>query len=96
MLPKGPAILAMKAAHLLRISPLGPYHYRMIASHFVFDTTRIKTELGWRPTLSNRDMMLRAYTYYQSNRADIEGRAEVSAHRQAAKMGVIRALKWVS
>jgi UDP-glucose 4-epimerase len=96
MLPKGPAILAMKAAHLLRISPLGPYHYRMIASDFVFDTTRIKTGLGWRPTLSNRDMMLRAYTYYQSNRGEIEGRAEVSAHRQAAKMGVIRALKWVS
>lgn len=95
-LPKGPAILAMKAAHLLGISPLGPYHYRMIASDFVFDTTRIKAELGWKPTLSNRDMMLRAYAYYQANRADIAGRAGASAHRQAARMGVIRALKWVS
>jgi UDP-glucose 4-epimerase len=41
-------------------------------------------------------MMLRAYLYYQANRADIDNRAGVSAHRQAAKMGVIRALKWVS
>lgn len=96
MLPKGPTVLAMKAAHLMRISPLGPYHYRMIASDFVFDTTRIKSDLGWRPTLANRDMMLRAYLYYQANRADIAGRADVSAHRQVAKMGVIRALKWVS
>jgi UDP-glucose 4-epimerase len=95
-LPKAPTILAMKAAHALRISPLGPYHYRMIASDFVFDTTRIKAELGWRPTLSNRDMLLRAYLYYQANRADIESRSSASAHRQAAKMGVIRALKWVS
>jgi nucleoside-diphosphate-sugar epimerase len=95
-LPKGPTILAMKAAHALRISPLGPYHYRMIASDFVFDTARIKADLGWRPTLANRDMMLRAYLYYQANRADIANRADVSAHRQAAKMGVIRALKWVS
>ena len=95
-LPKGPTILAMKAAHLMRLSPLGPYHYRMIASDFVFDTTRIKSELGWRPTLANRDMMLRAYLYYQANRADIAARSDVSAHRQAAKMGIIRALKWVS
>jgi UDP-glucose 4-epimerase len=68
----------------------------MIASDFVFDTTRIKADLGWRPTLANRDMLLRAYLYYQANRAEIVGRTDVSAHRQAAKMGVIRALKWVS
>ena len=37
-------------------------------------------------TLANRDMMLRAYLYYQTNRADIANRADVSAHRQAAKM----------
>ena len=95
-LPKRPTILAMKAAHLFGVSPLGPYHYRMIASDFVFDTSRIKAELGWRPTLANRDMLLRAYLYYQANRSDIAGRTGVSAHRQAAKMGVIRALKWVS
>ena len=95
-LPKGPTILAMKAAHHLGLSPLGPYHYRMIASDFVFDTTRIKADLGWQPTMTNRDMLLRAYLYYQQNRAAIEGRTEASAHRQAARMGIIRALKWVS
>ena len=68
----------------------------MIASDFRFDTHRIKTDLGWRPTLSKADMLLRAYLYYQQNRAAIEGRTEASAHRQAARMGIIRALKWVS
>jgi nucleoside-diphosphate-sugar epimerase len=95
-LPKAPTILGMKLAHVLRISPLGPYHYRMIASDFMFDTARIKESLGWRPTLANRDMLLRAYLYYQANRSEIAGRTGVSAHRQAARMGVIRALKWVS
>ena len=95
-LPKAPTILGMKLAHLLRLSPLGPYHYRMIASDFMFDTSRIKADLGWRPTLANRDMLLRAYLYYQANRSEIAGRTDVSAHRQAARMGVIRALKWVS
>ena len=95
-LPKGPAVLAMRAAHGLRLSPLGPYHYRMIAADFTFDTARIKAELGWRPTLSNSEMLLRAYRYYAANQAEIAARCHVSAHRRAADMGVIRALKWIS
>ena len=92
-LPKAPMILAMKLAHLLRISPLGPYHYRMIASSFVFDTSAIKRVLGWQPTLTNGEMMLKAYRYYQTNRAEIAARKDVSANRQATRMGVIRVLK---
>ena len=95
-LPKAPMIWAMKLAHVLRISPLGPYHYRMIASSFVFDTSAIKRVLGWQPTLTNGEMMLKAYRYYQTNRAEIAARKDVSAHRQATRMGVIRVLKALS
>ena len=95
-LPKRPMVLAMKIAHYLRISPLGPYHYRMIASSFVFDTTAIKRVLGWQPTLTNGEMLLKAFRYYHANRCEIETRSNVSAHRQATKMGVIRVLKWLS
>jgi UDP-glucose 4-epimerase len=95
-LPLKPAIAAMKLAYFLRISPLGPYHYKMIAEDFLFDTTRIKARLGWQPTLTNEQMLLRAYQYYAENRRDIEARQNVSAHRRNAKMGVIRLLKWVS
>lgn len=95
-LPKSPAIALMKLAHKLNISPLGPYHYRMIAESFVFDTTRIRQELGWEPTLTNEQMMLRAFSYYRDNRQAIHGRTDVSAHSKAAPMGVIRLLKWLS
>ena len=95
-LPKAPTLAAMKLAHRLRISPLGPYHYRMIAEDFLFDTTRIKERLGWRPTLSNAEMMVRAFRYYRDRRADIHARTEASAHSKAAPMGVIRLLKWLS
>jgi UDP-glucose 4-epimerase len=95
-LPKAPTLAAMRLAHALNISPLGPYQYRMIAEDFVFDTSRIKEQLQWRPTLSNAEMLWRAYNYYHQNRREIEDRKDVSAHRQAAKMGVIRLLKWVS
>jgi UDP-glucose 4-epimerase len=95
-LPKGATLLAMRIAHHLRISPLGPYHYKMIAENFLFDTAKIKSQLGWRPTLTNEEMLYRAYLYYRQNRREIETRKDASAHRQAANMGVIRVLKWLS
>jgi UDP-glucose 4-epimerase len=95
-LPKAPTIAIMQLAHKLNISPLGPYHYRMIAESFVFDTTRIRRELGWQPTLTNEDMMLHALNYYRENRNAIHARTDVSAHSKAAPMGIIRLLKWLS
>ena len=95
-LPKKPTLAAMKLAHRLGVSPLGPYHYRMIAEDFAFDTTRIRERLGWRPTLANPEMMVRAFHYYKSRRADIHTRSSASAHSKAAPMGIIRLLKWIS
>lgn len=95
-LPKGPTITAMKLAYRLKMSPLGPYHYKMIAESFLFDTTRIKSRLGWRPTLTNEEMLLRAYEYYRRNRREIAARKDVSAHRKQAEMGIIRLVKWLS
>ena len=95
-LPKAPTIAAMKLAHLLRVSPLGPYHYRMIAEDFIFSTARIREKLGWRPTLTNEQMMIEAYNYYAAQRNEIHARKDVSAHSKAAPMGIIRLLKWIS
>lgn len=94
-LPKAPTLAAMKLAYHLGISPLGPYHYRMIAESFVFDTTRIKTELGWHPTRTNGEMLLEAHQFYQQQ---LQNGFDplASAHRRPAAMGVIRLLKWLS
>lgn len=96
-LPKAPTLAAMRLASALKLSPLGPYHYRMIAEDFVFDTAKIKAELSWKPTLTNGEMLWRAYRYYHDTHDEIAGRTNVSAHRQAADMGpAIRLLKWLS
>ena len=95
-LPRGPAVSAMKLAYRLGISPLGPYHYKMIAEDFVFNTSKIKHLLGWQPTKTNEEMLWEAYQYYAENRREIETRKNVSDHRRATDMGVIRLLKWVS
>jgi UDP-glucose 4-epimerase len=95
-LPRGVTLGAMKFAYALKLSPLGPYHYKMIAESFVFDTSKIKQELSWQPTLTNEEMLCQAYQYYHDHINDIQHRTDVSAHKQAAKMGVIRLLKWIS
>jgi UDP-glucose 4-epimerase len=95
-LPKAPTLLAMRLAHLARISPLGPYHYKMIAEDFSFDTSAIKRELVWAPTVANHEMLYRAYRYYFQHRAEIQARKNVSAHRSASQLGVINVLKWLS
>jgi len=95
-LPKAPTLAAMRLAHVLKISPLGPYHYRMIAEDFTFDTSRIRQAMGWKPTVTNSEMLALAYRYYAQNREDIMARENVSAHSKAAEMGILRLLKWLS
>jgi nucleoside-diphosphate-sugar epimerase len=95
-LPKAPAMGAMRLAHLLKVSPLGPYHYKMIAEDFLFDTSKIKERLGWRPTLNNAEMLSEAYAYYAERWREIEERTDVSAHSRPADMGIIRLVKWFS
>lgn len=93
--PKWLMTLAMKICYLLRISPLGPYQYKMISASFVFDTSKIKKELNFKPTLTNEEMLYKSYEYYHKNRFEIENREGVSAHNKNAKMGAIRILKWM-
>jgi nucleoside-diphosphate-sugar epimerase len=95
-LPKAPTLLAMKLFYKFGLSPLGPYQYKMSAEDFVFETAKIKKNLGWHPTLTNEEMLLKAYSYYKENKKSIHEGVNISAHRQAAKMGIIRLLKYFS
>ncbi len=95
-LPKAPTLAAMRLAAALKVSPLGPYHYRMIAEDFIFDTSKIARELGWHPSLTNEEMLAEAYKAYERDFDEIHLRRDVSAHRQPAQMGAIRILKWLS
>jgi UDP-glucose 4-epimerase len=93
---KTPAIAAMKFAHAMRMSPLGPYQYKMIAENFIFDTSKIKKFLKWKPTLTNEEMLYKAYKFYKENKNKFSNQPDVAAHKKPAKMGIIKLLKWIS
>jgi len=65
----------------------------MITEDFIFNTSQIKEKLLWKSTLTNEEMLYKAYEYYHNNREEIKIRHNVSAHKQAAKMGIIKLLK---
>jgi len=96
-LPEFPTLPVMRLCHLLKISPLGPYQYNMIAEEFVFDTTHAERTLNWHPTKTNGEILYSAYEYYVKHKKELEDTAEsLPAHRRASRMGIIRLLKWIS
>jgi UDP-glucose 4-epimerase len=95
-LPRWPTLALMRAAYRAGLSPFGPYEYQMIAESFIFDTTKISRVLGWQPTLTNGEMLFEAFDYYRRHVDEIGARTAESAHKQRARMGVIRLLKQLS
>ena len=95
-MPRRLTVLMMKIFYKLGLSPLGPYHWGMIAESFQFDTTKAKNKLNWTPTLSNEEILLKAYKYYIRNRNEILSRENVSAHNSVSKAGIISLLKFIS
>lgn len=96
-LPKAPTVFLMKLLHWLKLSPLGPYHYQMIAEEFVFDTSHLKRTLHWEPAKTNGEILWEALNYYRENRERLEqDQANLPAHKRRASMGLIDLLRWVS
>ena len=94
-IPHGITIFFLRILHTLRISPLGPYQYRMIASSFEFDTSKIQSATDWRPTKTNNEMLLEAFQYYQANKASTHD-LTASAHNRVARGGLIDLLRRLS
>jgi UDP-glucose 4-epimerase len=96
-LPEFPTLDLMRLCHVLKLSPLGPYQYSMIAEEFVFDTSHVEKTLDWHPTKTNGEILYAAYDFYVKHKAELEASAaSLPAHRRKSRMGIIRLLKWIS
>lgn len=96
-LPKRLTLFILKTLYKFKLSPLGPYQYKMIAEDFEFDTTKVKKILHWIPTRTNEQMLLEAYKFYIKNKEKInKNHNSLPAHRRGSKMGVIKLIKFLS
>ena len=83
----------IKLLYLFRLSPLGPYQFRMLTKNFEFDLSVIRKELNWHPSKDNFEMLHLAYSYYLNNLDKIKQNG--SANGSKINMGVLRVLKYI-
>jgi nucleoside-diphosphate-sugar epimerase len=93
-IPMAPTVAAMKLTSALGLSPLGPYHAMMYGRSLYFDTTRVKSELGWRSKWSNAEMMCDSYDWYLAHKQEALKHGG-SPHKSAVRQGILSLAKHV-
>lgn len=94
--PEKPALFLLDLARRLRLSPLGIYQSKMISSSFIYDTAKIKRDLGWQPTLTNEEILYLAYQDYIDSKHERPDDPYLSPNTAQPRLGVLRLLKWLS
>jgi UDP-glucose 4-epimerase len=84
------AIPFLKLLYKLKLSPLGPYQFRMLTQDFIFDLEYIKNDLKWKPTLSNAEMLNLAFLSYRNSLS-----YKTSANSSKVSMGFLNILKFI-
>jgi nucleoside-diphosphate-sugar epimerase len=88
-LPAAPVIVTLKALERLHLSPLYQWVYETAAKDSFVSIERIEQRLGFTPTYSNRDALIRNYDWYIAHRERFQGRTGIS-HRVPWKQGILR------
>lgn len=92
-LPGGIGCAAMRLAEQMGPLPLGPYQRRIMTEERVLDTTRVRQRLGWRPTLTQEQILAQTYRHFLSRR-QADQPANISVF--SGKPPMFRLLRWVS
>ncbi|MFQ5668403.1 MAG: NAD-dependent epimerase/dehydratase family protein [Candidatus Binatia bacterium] len=62
--PQEPTATVLRCLGRLRLMPLQPEYIPFLYRDFVMDIAKAQRRLGWRPRLTNVDMLARAYDWY--------------------------------
>jgi nucleoside-diphosphate-sugar epimerase len=88
-LPAGPAILLLRVAAALRLSPLYRWIYSTASQESFVSIARIESCLGFRPRYSNREALIRNFDWYVAHRGEL-GTLTGTTHRVPWKKGILR------
>ncbi len=90
-IPVKPAIAALRLLEKAKLSPLYPWIYETVTEDSFVSIDRAREKLGWSPTYSNKDALVRNYRWYEAH-ADRLGAAGVT-HRVPWKQGALALAK---
>lgn len=90
--PAWPAIWALRVLEFYHLSPLYKWVYETAAKDSFVSIEKAERILGYQPTYSNQDALLRNYQWYLDNLNKFEHRSGVS-HRVPWKQGILSLAK---
>ncbi len=88
-LPAKPAILALRLASALHLSPLYRWIYESASQDSFVSVEKLASSLGFRARYSNEEALLRNYDWYVAHRQEL-GAVKGVTHRVPWKRGVLR------
>jgi nucleoside-diphosphate-sugar epimerase len=91
-IPSAPARIAMRVLSGAGQAPFAPYHWLMFGESLYFDTSKVRTELGWKSTHSNTTALIESYEWFLSHRQELGG-SDRSHHRSPVRLGLLELLK---
>lgn len=86
--PATPMIWALRVLEFLRLSPLYKWVYETASKDSFVSIEKAERQLGWHPTYSNKDALVRNYDWYLAHRAEFKNASGVS-HRVPWKQGIL-------
>lgn len=92
-LPATPIIFILRILEFLKLSPLYKWVYETAAKDSFLSVEKAENILGFTPKYSNKDALLRNYTWYLENKDSFAGGDSGVSHRVPWKQGVLRFAK---
>jgi nucleoside-diphosphate-sugar epimerase len=87
-LPAAPAIWTLRVLEKLKLSPLYRWVYETATEDSFVSIEKAERVLGFKPTYSNKDALIRNYRWYIEHLGEFEGQTGVS-HRVPWKQGIL-------
>lgn len=91
-IPERPAILMLRLLERLHLSPLYKWIYETVGKESFVSIAKAERQLGFAPTYSNRDALIRNYEWYLQH-ADSLSAASGLTHRAPWSQGLLRLAK---
>lgn len=88
------AKFVLRVLDWFRLSPIVSWQYTSGGEDFVFDTSKAKDILGWKPRYGDVEMLERSYDWYLKNYDEIRLR-KGTTHRSIPSEGLLRLIKYL-
>jgi nucleoside-diphosphate-sugar epimerase len=90
--PATPAILGLRLLERLHLSPLYKWIYETASKDSYVSIEKARQQLGWEPVYSNKDALLRNFSWYRANQDEFASASGIS-HRVPWGQGVLGLIK---